>query len=100
MPPGDVPPPSALPSVQARVLAFGAILLAGALGGLIGFGIVDVQCTGDCGTATGIGALVGAVIGAGGVAIVSVLVLRAMGEWRRIQAADIPPPPGAGRSSC
>ena len=30
-----------------------------------------------------VGAFVGAVIGAGGVGIVAVLVLRAMAEWRR-----------------
>ena len=77
--------PTALPPVKARVLAFAAILVAGLLGALIGYGIVDVQCTGNCGTATGVGAVVGAVVGAGGVAVVSVLVLRAMGEWRRIQ---------------
>ena len=88
MPPETEPPagPTALPSVQARLLAFASILVGGVLGGLIGFGIVDVQCTGDCGTATGIGALVGAVVAAVGVGIVAVLVLRAMGEWSRIKA--------------
>jgi hypothetical protein len=77
--------PSALPSRTARALAFAAILFAGAFGALIGYGVVDVQCTGKCGTADGIGAVAGAVIAAVGVAIVAVLVLRAMGEWRTIQ---------------
>lgn len=76
---------SALPSSAARVLAFAAIVLAGACGGLIGYGVADLQCTGNCGTAVGLGALAGAVVAAGGVAVVAVLVLRAMGEWRVIQ---------------
>ena len=80
MAPEDVP--SALPPVKARALAFVAIMVAGLFGAAIGYGIVDVQCTGDCGTASGVGAVVGAVVGAGGVAIVAVLVLRAMGEWQ------------------
>jgi hypothetical protein len=80
------PPPSALPSTSARVLAFVAILVAGVLGGLIGFAVVRVECRGACGTPKGIGAFSGAVIAAGGVAVVAVLVLRAMGEWRVIQA--------------
>jgi len=77
--------PSALPSRAARVLAFIAILVAGVCGGLIGYAIVNVQCHGACTTPKGIGSLTGAVIAAGGVAVVAVLVLRAMGEWRRIQ---------------
>jgi hypothetical protein len=77
------PPLTALPPVQARVLAFLAILVAGVLGGLIGWGIVDLQGGGS--TASGIGAVVGALVAAGGVAVVAVLVLRAMGEWRRIE---------------
>jgi hypothetical protein len=77
--------PSALPSRTARLLAFVAILVAGVCGGLIGYAIVDVSCHGSCTTPDGLGALTGAVLAAGGVAIVAVLVLRAMGEWRRIQ---------------
>jgi hypothetical protein len=74
-------PPSAAPSLGARVLAFGAILIAGACGGLIGYAVVDLQCDGDCGLAEGIGAIVGAVGAAAGVAVIAVLTLRAMGEW-------------------
>ncbi|HEX6425977.1 MAG TPA: hypothetical protein VFZ79_20965 [Acidimicrobiales bacterium] len=90
--PRDRPPasdgeyaPSALPSTTARVLAFVAILVGGLCGGLIGWAFVDLQCEGDCGVATGIAGVVGAVVGAGGVAVVAVLALRAMGEWRTIQ---------------
>jgi hypothetical protein len=79
-------PQTALPSVGARVLAFLAILLAGAAGGFIGYAFVDLQTTGDNTLATGLGALVGALLTAGGTAVVVVLTLRAMGEWRTIQA--------------
>ena len=72
-----------MPPRGARWLAFGAIVLGGLCGGLIGFAFIDLQCDGDCGVWTGLGALVGAVIGAVGLAIVAVLTLRAMEEWRR-----------------
>jgi len=78
-------PLSALPSVQARILAFGAILVAGACGGLIGYSTTKVGCTRSCATPDGIGGVVGAVLAAGGVAVIAVLVLRAMGEWRSIK---------------
>ncbi len=77
--------PSALPSRTARALAFAAIIVAGVCGALIGFAIVDKSCHGSCATPEGLGSLTGAVLAAGGVAVVAVLVLRAMGEWRRIQ---------------
>jgi hypothetical protein len=75
---------TAVPSVGARVLAFAAIVLAGAAGGFIGYAFVDLQ-SGDSDVTKGIGALVGALIAAGGTAVVVVLTLRAMGEWRTIQ---------------
>jgi len=77
--------PSALPSRTARLLAFAAIIVAGVCGGLIGYAIVKASCHGMCATPEGVGSLTGAVIAAGGVAVVAVLVLRAMGEWKRIQ---------------
>jgi hypothetical protein len=82
----DGRPISSLPSVQARVLAFASILVAGVCGALIGDSIVALQCRGgSCGTDQGIGAIAGGIIAAVGVAIVAVLVLRAMGEWRTIK---------------
>jgi hypothetical protein len=78
-------PESALPPVAARVLAFVAILVGGLCGGIIGAAVVDVQCAGDCTTEASIGGLVSALLGALGVAVVAVLALRAMGEWRTIQ---------------
>jgi hypothetical protein len=76
---------SALPSPAARAAAFAAILLAGAAGALIGYSLVELQCTGDCAVPLGLGILIGAVVTAGGMSIVAVLVLRALGEWREIQ---------------
>ena len=104
---------TALPSVTARLLAFVAILLGGVCGGLIGYSVMDLQCGNGDGGRVVIGApaaggaptttiaprvksddagctawsggsgVVGAFVGAGGTAVVAVLVLRAMAEWRR-----------------
>jgi hypothetical protein len=75
---------SALPSPVARVAAFVSICVAGAAGGVIGWALVDVQCSGGCRVARGVGTLVGASAVAAGTAIVAVLVLRALGEWREL----------------
>ena len=85
--PADPPtgPESALPPVKARVIAFVAILVGGLCGGIIGQALVNIQCTGDCSEPAAIGALMGAITGAAGVAVVAVLALRAMGEWRTIE---------------
>jgi hypothetical protein len=77
---------SALPSARARALAFLAIVVAGAAGALIGWSFVELQCHGACTGPAGIGAVVGGGAAAGGVAVVAVLTLRAMGEWRTIRA--------------
>ncbi len=63
-------------------MAFVAILVAGGCGLLIGNAFVGLQCQGDCGVQRGLGALGGAVMAAAGVAVIAVLVLRAMGEWK------------------
>lgn len=101
-----VPIESQLPSVTARALAFGAIVVAGVCGGLIGYAVTDLSCVDGCGAGPAIGALVGAAIAAIGVAVVAVLALRAMGEWKTIQQRDAaradagdnatPSPPGSG----
>jgi len=83
--PAAAPAPTALPSVTARVLGFVAIVASGAIGAFIGYGFTDLQNHSGSSTTNAIGALIGAVIGAGGVAIVVVLALRAMGEWSSIQ---------------
>lgn len=89
-------PLSALPSARARALAFAAILVAGVCGGLIGASLVNLQCSGNCATPSGIAAVFGAVVCAGGVAIVSVLVLRAMGEWHTIKQEQLEGPDEEG----
>jgi len=86
--PAAIAPLTALPSVTARVLAFVAIAAAGACGGLIGWSFVGLQCDGSCSTPKSVGAVVGALIAALGVAVVSVLGLRAMGEWNRLKEQD------------
>lgn len=75
---------SALPSAVARALAFVSILVGGAAGGLIGYTLVDVQCDGECAVPLGLGISFGSMVSAGGTAIVAVLVLRALGEWREM----------------
>jgi len=77
----DIPP--GLPSRTAYLLAFLAVVIAGAFGGVIGYGLVDISCEGNCDGAKVAGTFVGSVFAAGGVGIVAVLVLRAMSEWKR-----------------
>jgi hypothetical protein len=81
---------SALPSTFARGVAFASIMLAGALGAVLGYGIGKVFDRKGSSLYLGVSALIGALIVASGVAVVAVLVLRAMGEWR---ALDRPLPP-------
>ncbi len=75
---------SALPSPAARAVAFVAILLGGLAGGLIGYAFVELQCDDGCATAAAAGAWITAVVAALGTAILAVLGLRAMGEWRQL----------------
>lgn len=86
--------PTGLPSRTAYLLVFASVVLAGVLGGIIGYGIVDIgglsisthgshATTQPAATSKLIGTLIGAGAGAIGVGIVAVLVLRAMAEWKR-----------------
>jgi hypothetical protein len=65
-----------------------AILLGGLTGGLIGYAFVELQCEEGCATAAAAGAWVTSVAAAFGTAILAVLVLRAMGEWRQLGDRD------------
>jgi hypothetical protein len=96
------------------VLAFVGIVIAGCLGGAIGWGIVDSSCTekatvGDqlleavpgvhsssrsCDVALVGAAVVGAGVAAIGAGVVAGLMLRAQSEWRAH-----PPPAGAHRGN-
>ncbi len=69
-------------------MAFAAILISGFAGGLIGYTLVKLQCSGSCDTPKGIGILLGALMAAGGMSVVAVLVLRAVGEWRQIEQRE------------
>ena len=89
-------PPDSSPSPLARALAFSAIIVAGACGGLIGFAVTDLGCDDGCTTGAGLVGLAAAVVAASGVAVVAVLVLRASAEWRAAQPTARSPvgPPG------
>jgi hypothetical protein len=84
------------PSRLARSLTVVAVLAAGACGGLIGWAVVDLQCTGDCTVQTGLGGLIGAVLAALGTALICVLAIQAMAEWhqqegrRRASGSSVP----------
>ncbi len=91
---------------SARILAFVSVLIGGICGGLIGWALVRIQDTDrrlhvirHNPVGQGLGLLVGAVIGAVGVAVVAVLVLRAMQEWHTIQEGGNPRTDGPRRTS-
>jgi hypothetical protein len=77
----DAPP--TMPSRTAFLLSFVSVIVAGVFGGIIGYGLVDISSVTSTSSERLLGALVGAVVAAGGIGIVAVLVLRAMAEWRR-----------------
>jgi hypothetical protein len=84
-PPPRREPPEEHPYAASRgalIAAFVAVVVAGLSGAAIGYGLVGIGCTGDCGTVSGIGALLGGLVAAGGVALVAVLLLRSMAEWK------------------
>lgn len=89
-PRGSGDPESALPSVLARVLSFVSIFVGAAAGGLIGYAFADLGNFG--GAAVGLVTFTGILVGAGGVAVVAVLTLRAFGEWDTIRAREQPGP--------
>ena len=78
---------TAAPPLFARVIAVVAIVLAGLCGGLIGYAVMDLQCTDGCTTYAGLVGIGAAILAASGVAIVAVLTLRAMSEWEAVEAA-------------
>jgi len=81
-------PLSALPSPAARAVAFVAICVAGAAGGVIGHAVIDLQCADECTGGRAFGLVTGAWGMALGMAVVAVLVLRALGEWRELGDAE------------
>jgi hypothetical protein len=91
-----VPDHPNVPRRAAVILAYLGVLVAGGLGTLIGWGLVDTGCEGSCAGPLAIGAVVGGALAALGAAVVAVLVLRAMSEWR---AHPPPSRPGGGPAS-
>jgi hypothetical protein len=75
-------PLAADPPSSARWLAFLSILVAGLLGGVVGYGVGDLM--GGTSTWAAIGGLLGGVTSALGVGIVANLTLRAMNEWQSV----------------
>lgn len=71
------------PPRSAFFLAYAGVVLAGLLGGSLGYALVETSCQGQCTVPLALGALIGAVVAAIGAGVVAVLVLRAMAEWRR-----------------
>ena len=91
--------PPQMPSRTAFLLAFSAVVVAGLFGGIIGYGLADVGCTGNCEGTKLIGTLLGSTIAAGGVGIVAVLVLRAMAEWKPKSSGPSSGGPSSGGAS-
>ena len=88
---GDIvitPGRTGIPSRGAVALAFLGVVVAGVLGGMIGYGLADIMCTDDCGPMLAVGTIVGAALAAAGVGVVAVLVMRAMVEWKRTPPPD------------
>jgi len=81
-PPDDAREHPYAASRAALIGAFLAVVVAGLSGAAIGYGLVGIGCSDDCGTVSGVGALLGGLVAAGGVAIVAVLLLRSMAEWK------------------
>jgi hypothetical protein len=82
-PPADDPDQHPYAASRAALIgAFIAVVVAGLSGAAIGYGLVGIGCTGSCSTVSGLGALLGGLVAAGGVAIVAVLLLRSMAEWK------------------
>jgi hypothetical protein len=81
--------PTPPPPRSARLLGVLAIVVGGLCGGLIGWAFADLQCTGGCGQGwSAFGGIVGAAAGAGGVAVITSLALRAMREWETVKEKE------------
>jgi hypothetical protein len=68
------------------VLAFVGVFVGGLGGAIIGYSFATLQCTaGACSLSRGLFLWVGSLVGALGAAVVAVITLRALGEWRSIR---------------
>ena len=113
-----------LPRRGALALMFSAIVVCGALGGAIGYGLVRTSCptsptvaehllevvpgyharTPACDLKLTAGALAGTILAAIGAGVIAMLMLRAQSEWRShpagrtLTGGGAQTPPGAGRA--
>ena len=70
----------------ARVLAFGGVFVGGLGGAIVGYSFATLQCATDgCTMSRGLFLWLGSLAGALGAAVVAMLTLRALGEWRSIR---------------
>lgn len=83
-------PPTALPSVRARAIAFASIIVAGMVGGAVGYWFMLLQCTGRCAVPSGIGMTIGTLVGSVGAAVVCTFALRMLPEWSADRDRTIP----------
>jgi hypothetical protein len=72
---------------RVQIIFIALIAIAGIAGGLIGFALVDVQCTGACGAPRTYGGLIGVLIAAFGMGVVATLILRSMTQSGQKQAS-------------
>jgi len=62
------------------------VFLGGLAGAVIGYSFATLQCSsGECTLSRGVFLWLGSLAGALGAAVVAVLTLRALGEWRTIR---------------
>ena len=81
--------PSALPSVLARALAFSAVIVASICGGLMGLALGRLQWGQTEQAWVILISIIGSISASVGVAIVAVLVLRAMAEWSDVASIRV-----------
>ena len=70
----------------ARVVAFVGVFVGGLAGAIVGYSFATLQCDdGSCTTSRGLFLWLGSLAGALGAAVVAMITLRALGEWRSIR---------------
>lgn len=71
---------SSVPLRGARIGAFTAILLAGALGTIVGWRVADIECATACHGRAALYMIAGSVVLSAGVAVVAAITLRSAAE--------------------
>jgi len=89
-------PIRAAPPSGARWLALASILIGGALGAAVGYGVGDLM--GGTSNWAAVGSLLGGLTGAIGVGVVANLALRAMNEWHAVKHPEANGDPAGDRA--